>query len=151
MLPLRPLVLALPIVLASLLSHACGVTLHEKFDGTEVFKTISLSGDRTPGSQLTVHLQVTDGYPLPIHIACYYEDPNHLTDDQEKLAFAERARLIGETVLDGQPGRKPGDKHLPRQTLSFDFTAPPPGDYFLACLTPAAADNGLGMNFKVRG
>jgi hypothetical protein len=148
---LRALALAFPIVVATLFSHACGVSFKDTFDGTEVFKSISLSGDRTPGSELTIHLQVADGYPVPLQVVCYMEDPNAVTDDQDKQTFNERASIIGRRVLEPQPGRKPGDKGLDRQTLDFSFQAPPPGSYFLACLTPAAADNGLGLDFKIEG
>lgn len=136
-------------LLVALLVSACGVSFSEDYDGTETFKGISLAGERTEGSTLTVNLTITNGYPIPVRIACYWEDPDAVTDDQEKLTFQERARKIGETVLPAQPGRRPDDEDLPREALSFSFVAPPPGLYFLACLTPAAADNGLGMTFRI--
>jgi hypothetical protein len=140
---------------------ACGVSFSDSFDGTEVFKGISLGGGacsvqadvwRCPKvDQLTVDLQIADGYPVPLRIACYYEDPDTVTEDQDKLAFHERAMLAGESTVDPKEGRKPGDKHIDRELVSISFPAPPPGDYFLACLTPAAADNGLGLSFKILG
>ncbi|HEY7269742.1 MAG TPA: hypothetical protein VH951_07935 [Dehalococcoidia bacterium] len=158
---LRALTLAIPIVLASLLSHGCGVSFRDSFDGTEVFKGISISGvggdcvnrggdwQCAGVSQLTVHMTVTDGYPVPVQVACYMENPDTVTDDQEKLAFHERAPMVAEATLQPAAGAKPGDKHLQKQPLDMTFAAPPPGKYFVACVTPAAPDNGLGVNFTV--
>lgn len=137
----------MPLV-ALLFLSACGVAFSDDFDGTELFKGISLSGERVPGAELTVHLRINNGYPVPVRIGCYYEDPKTVTKEQEELAFNERATLIGETVLPAQEGRRP-DKKYPGQELSFSFAAPEAGSYFLACFTPAAKDNGLGLNFKI--
>jgi hypothetical protein len=147
---------------------ACGVTFSEDFEGTELFKSISL-GDTPPGGsqggnssctrqagvwecsgvdQLTVSFEVTNGYPVLIQVACFYEEPDALTDDQLKVAFHERATRVGEKVLMPVEGRRPDDD-VPRELLSFTFDAPPPGEYFLACLTPAAPDNGLGLGFRM--
>jgi hypothetical protein len=161
----RALLLAFPLIVASVYSHACGVAIRDSFEGTEVFKGISLSGAASAGdagcvrgssawrcsgvSQLTVHLTVTNGYPVPVQVACYLEDSNLDTELQDKIAFHERAPMVAETTLQPKPGLKPGDKHLPKEPLDMTFTAPPPGDYFIACLTPAAPENGLGLNFSV--
>jgi hypothetical protein len=128
---------------------ACGVSFRQNFEGTEVFKGISLSGDRVAGNELTVNLVVAQPYPVPVKISCYYEDYDKLTDDEKMVAFQERAPLIFETVLPPNPGSDPQDK-VERQTLSFKFTPKEHGDYFLACLTPGAAENGYGMSFKVK-
>ncbi len=143
--PLRdlPRLLFLVTLLSTL--TACGVSFHETFDGTETFKGISLAGDRSVGSELTLTVTVAQIYPVPMEIACYYEDGDHLTDDDYRVAFQERAKRIGETVL------PPASLPIERQLLTFDFSVPEPGNYFLACLTPAAADNGLGLLFTIRG
>ena len=102
------------------------------------------------GSELTLTVSVTRVYPVPVRVACFYEDDARLTADQEKLAFAERAAKIGETVLAPAVDRDPTDKEVLVEKLTFRFSVPEPGDYFLACLTPAAADNGLGLSFEIR-
>jgi hypothetical protein len=122
----------------------CGVSFHEDFDGTELFKTIWLSGDRVVDSTLTVTLTVTQTYAVPLELACYYENSDKLTDDDYRVAFQERAKRIGEAVL--EPYAPP----LEREVLTFDFSVPEPGKYFLACMTPASPDNGLGVQFTVR-
>ena len=128
---------------------ACGVSFRSEFKGTEIFKSISISGERTVGSELTLTLEVAQPYPVPVQIACYYEDDEQLTDDQQKVAFQERAPLIGQTVLPPNIGSAPQDK-VDKQRLSFRFKISQPGEYFVACITPAAAENGYGLMVKVR-
>jgi hypothetical protein len=131
-----------------LFSTACGVQFREDFDGTELFKAIDLQGERIPGSVLEVSVSVNSVYPVPVQVACFYEDGSKLTDDQYKLAFHERATSIGDEVLPATIGRKPGDD-VERRQLRFSFRVDEPGDYFVACLTPAAPDNGLGRSFTI--
>jgi hypothetical protein len=138
----------LPLVLILALT-ACGVDFKTTYDDTELFKSVSLGGDRLVNADLTLSVVVTPAYPVPVHVACYYENGDALTDDQLNRSFIERAERIGETVLPPSAGRKPDDD-VPEQTLSFHFSIPAPGEYFLACLTPAAADNGLGLLFTIR-
>jgi hypothetical protein len=128
---------------------ACGVSFRSDFNGTEVFKDISLSGDRVAGNELTLKVTVAQPYPVPLKISCYYEDYDSLSDDQKSVAFQERAPVIGETILPPNEGSNPQDK-ADKQALSFKFTPGQAGDYFVACLTPAAPENGYGMAFTVK-
>ncbi len=134
------------------LSRGCGVSFHQHFNGTETFKSFDVSGDFVAGSKLTLTTVVTQTYPVPLQISCYYEDATKLTDDQLKVALQERAAKIGETVLPAAPDRKPQDKldKSQQQTLTFDFTIADPGQYFAVCITTAAPENGYGKVFKVR-
>ena len=138
------------LVLLLLALPACGVAFRSDFEGTEVFKSISLSGDRVAGSELTLNVEVAQPYPVPLLITCYYEDPDALTEDEKNVAFQERAPVIGKTVLPAREGGDPQDK-VEKQKLSFKFKVDQPGTYFVACLTPAAAENGYGLSFTVRG
>ena len=162
------------LALASCGGRIAGVSFSEEFEGTELFKTAWLTEATTGGAgevcakegatwvcrtgmQLNVNVGITNGYPVPVRVACYYEDPDAVTEDDEKLTFAERAKLIGETVLPAQDGRRP-DTYAPKagnsnalETLSFAFPAPERGKYLLVCLTPAAADNGIALTFKIDG
>jgi len=126
----------------------CGVELKETFEGTEVFKGIALSGERVAGGELTLTLTVSQGYAVPVRIACLYENRSTRPPGWQKLAFEERATLIGETVLPAVVGSKPGDGGE-RQTFSFPFVVPEAGDYQVVCLTPAAPDNALRIEFRV--
>jgi hypothetical protein len=139
----------------------CGVAFHDKFEGTEFFKrmtvcdqagrcTTGATRQYPSGTALKIDLTVTQGYPVPVEVACYYEDESHLTDDQKQVVFHERAALAAKTVLSPATEGRPNQKHLPEQHLTFDLTIVAPGDYFLACLTPASGDNGLGVGLKIR-
>jgi hypothetical protein len=130
------------------LACGCGVRFRDDFDGTELFKSIVLQGERVAGATLEVTVGLNQAYPVPVHVACFYEDGSKLTDDQLKLAFHERATPIGEEVLPPVSGRDPGDE-VERREVSFRFRVDEPGDYFVACLTPAAPDNGLGRSFTI--
>jgi hypothetical protein len=144
---LRRLRLALPLLLL-VVSTGCGVTFSESFEGTELFKSIRLTGDLKVGSELTLTLNVNQGYPVPVQVGCYYEAGSRLTDDQLKLAFQERATFIGGEELPAALDHKPGDDVV-REDLVFKFTIDEAGEYFLACLTPAAPENGLGHLFEI--
>ena len=141
-----PVLLPLLLVLAT----GCGVSFSDGFDGTELFKDIDLAGERSVGSELTLTVSVAPVYAVPVRIACFYEDADELTDDEVRLAFEERATKIGEAVLPPAADRRPdeGDA-VPTEELRFRFAVHEPGHYFLACLTPAAADNGYGLRFEI--
>src|SRR4051812_37272462 len=102
-----PLLVALTLLL---LTTACGVAFHETFDGTEVFKSISLNGDRVPNSQLTLNLTVAQTYPVPVTVSCFYDNEDKLTDDDYRVAFQERATRIGEIVM--PPATAPIERKL---------------------------------------
>jgi hypothetical protein len=138
------------VLLALLLAlPACGVSFRSEFKGTEVFKSISVSGDRVVGSELTLNVEVAQPYPVPVEVTCYFENEDDLTDDQKMVAFQERAAKAGETVLPPTVGSNPQDK-VDKQKLTFTFTPKTAGDYFVACVTPGAADNGYGTSFTVK-
>src|SRR4051812_35409006 len=128
---------------------ACGVSFRSEFKGTEVFKSISVSGQRVVGSELTLNVEVAQPYPVPVQVSCYFENQDDLTEDQKMVAFQERAAKVGETVLPANVGSAPQDK-VDKQKLSFTFKPATPGDYFAACITPGAPDNGYGMSFTVK-
>ncbi len=134
---------------------ACGIAFSSDFDGTEVFRDFSLDspdlvdGDFPAGSPIEVSLTVNQAYPVPVAISCRYEDVD-ITDDQRKVAFNERATSVFETVLPANPGHEPGDdEDVPDQDFDFEFTVSQPGDYFIACFTVAAPENGTGRGFTV--
>jgi hypothetical protein len=134
------------------LSPVCGVAFTSHYNGTETFKSIAISGDKVVGSPLTLTLEVTQTYPVPLQITCYYEDGSKLTDDQKKVAFQERAKILGQTLLPAAPQHNPQDKidKADRQKLEFPFKVDEAGSYFAACITPAAAENGYGIAFKIK-
>jgi hypothetical protein len=143
LLPLFFFLLALP---------ACGIAFTSSDEGTELFKKLQLSGDFVVGGEMTATVDLNDAYAVPLHVACYVDRAEGLTDDEKKVSFEERARLIGEVYLDAVPGAsdlEPGDEGQKR-TLTYSFSVEEPGQHFIACITPSAPDNGLGRSFTVR-
>lgn len=146
----KPKAAAVLSLLLLLCLPACGVKFSEDFDGTELFKSIVLEGDRSPGAQLTLRLGVAQGYPVPVRFMCIYEDEDRLTEDQNRVSFFERAVVVAEEIVPPAEARTPADEGIPRREYVFSFRAPGEGSYFLACFTPAAEDNGISLTFRVR-
>ena len=143
------------LVLLLLTLPACGVMVGASSEGTEVFREFALAGDETDdgyfpeGSTIDVMLTVNQAYPVPVAVSCRYENVD-ITDDERRVAFNERAISVFETVLPANPDSEPGDDDGVRdQTFEFEFAAPEPGDYFIACSTLAAPENGIGRGFTV--
>lgn len=135
--------------LALLALTGCGVQLRDEFQPTEVFQGLEISGELRTNAPLLVTVTVSQVYPVPVRVACLYERTGALSADQRRLTFEERATRIGEAVLDAAPQAQRPPVKAPTQRLSFPFRLTEPGEYFLACITPAAADNGLGITFRV--
>jgi hypothetical protein len=146
---LRPLVLLLLSLIAALLLTACGVQFGSSFDGTQLFEELEVEGDLYANREIALIVEVNQAYSVPVRIACYYEDRENLSEDEEKVAFQERATLIAERVLPASDAESPGDD-VPNETLRFGFSIPEPGTYFAACLTPASPENGIGIDFELR-
>ena len=127
---------------------ACGVQFSSPSADTELFKSIEIEGNLAPDSILSLTISLNRSYPVPVRIACFYENPANLTKDQMALSFHERASKIGETVLTPRIKASPNDD-LELETLVFTFTIADPGDYTLACLTPASPENALGVAFSL--
>lgn len=139
----------LPLVVMLALLPACGITFGSPSSGTELFKHLELDGDLFAQRRLVLSVEVSTNYPVPVRVACYYEAPNRLSPDERKLAFHNRATVIGERVLEPVVADDASSDEI-RRTLRFAFVVRRPGEYFAACLTPAAPENGIGINFEVK-
>jgi len=143
---------ALFLILLSL--PACGIDFRSEFDGTEIFREFALDsesmrgGEFIAGTPIEVTLSANQAYPVPIAISCRYENVD-ITDDQRQVAFNERALSVFETVMEANPGHHPGETETDVRVFEFDFMVMEPGDYFVACFTVAAPENGIGRGFAV--
>jgi hypothetical protein len=142
-------------MLTVLLLPACGVVFSARFEGTEVFRELDLESesgmttDFPAASTISVTLTLKQSYPVPLAISCGYEDVD-ISDDERKVAFNERALIVFGTLLPANPESSPADhKEQSPQVLNLEFSVPDPGDYFFACFTPAAPENGIGQGFTV--
>jgi hypothetical protein len=138
------------ILFLSLLLPACGVVFIADFEGTEVFRDIEIEGDFVAGSPISVALTVRQPYPVPVAISCRFENAD-ISDDQRRVVFAERSLSVFETILEPNPGPGLGDEDVDPEDMEqrFEFTVDEPGEYFLACFTLAALENGIGQRFTV--
>ena len=122
-------------------------------EGTELIDKVELAGEFVVGGEVTVTMTINQAYPVPVHIACYVENQNLVTEDEEDVVFHERATLVGEEFLDtalsaGRPLNP--DDEVEKKIFTYRFTPETPGSYFVACITPAAPDNGIGRSFTIR-
>ena len=136
-----------------LLLPACGIDFVASEEGTELIDKVEVAGDFAAGSELTVTMTVNHAYPVPVHIACYVENQSDVTEDEKDVAFHERATLVGQEFLDTAQGTDSPlnpDDEVEKKKYSYPFTPETAGSYFVACITPAAPDNGIGRSFTVR-
>jgi len=149
-----PLALRLaPLLLLLLLLPACGIDFVASEEGTELIDKVEVAGDFVAGGDVTVTMTVNHAYPVPVHIACFVENQSEVTEDEKDVAFHERATLVGEEFLDtALSTNRPlnPDDEVEKKKFTYSFTAEGPGSYFVACITPAAPDNGIGRSFTVR-
>lgn len=138
-----------------LASPACGVQFSATFEGTEVFREFALgsddevNGEFPSGSEVDVAVTLRQAYPVPLRISCGYENVD-ITDDERKVAFNERAITVFETTLPANPEYDPPDyEDVEDQVFNFSFSEPEAGDYFIACFTVAAPENGIGRGFTI--
>jgi hypothetical protein len=132
---------------------ACGIEFVASEEGTELIDKVEVAGEFVSGGEVTVTLTLNQAYPVPVHVACYVENQSMLTEDEKDVAFHERASLIGEVYLDtalGPSGAMDPDEEVDKQVFRYPFKVERPGSYFVACITPAAPDNGIGRSFNVR-
>jgi hypothetical protein len=127
---------------------ACGISFGSDEDDSDFFEDLDLSGERLVNRELTIEVQVSNRYTVPVRIACYYERPDDLTEDQEEVGFEERGRLIGERVI--QPVSGASSDEPVELTLRFNFSLPEAGKYNAACLTPASPENAIGVTFEIK-
>jgi hypothetical protein len=137
-------------MLATLLLPACGIVFSAEFEGTEVFRDLELEGDFVAGSPISATVTLRQPYPVPLAVSCRFEDRD-ISHEQRRVAFAERALAVYETVLEPDADHHLGDEDREPVDMEhrFEFTVAEPGNYFIACFTFAAPENGIGERFTI--
>ena len=106
----------------------CGVAFSDPPQGNEFFKSLTISGDKRVGQQLTASLAVKQTYPIDVPIRCELRHSKNLVKE------------LGEQSVAADPQGNP--KVTPVVgSLSFNFTVDAPGDYGVECFTAADEDN----------
>ncbi len=128
---------------------ACGVSIGCSSNAPEFFQGIELEGDLFVNRPLTLSVTVTNAIPMPVRIACYYEDRTVPFAEERNLTLMERGLLIGERLLEPSEDADAATDAQQR-TLSFTFSVPDPGIYDAGCTTPAAPENIVKLEFELR-
>jgi len=106
----------------------CGVAFSDPPQGNEFFKSLSISGDRRVGEQLTAAVAVKQSYAIAVPIRCELRQNKKLV------------KALGEETVAPYPNGNP--KVTPvAETVSFDFTVDSPGEYVVECFTSSDEDN----------
>ncbi len=114
----------------------CGVSFSSAPDGTEFFKSLTVSGRMTAGAPLTAALTYEQNNPVATEIKCEVRQGKNLV------------KGIGSATAAFHPLGGPQATPFPGN-FSFDFDIDKPGSYKLECFTPADEDNFILKNFKL--
>lgn len=129
-----------PVAVLSLLGvliAGCGVSFSSPPDGTEFFKSLTISGELTAGSPLTAAVEYEQNNPVLTEIQCEIRQDKTLV----KAIGSEKAALhpLGGPTATAFPGN-----------FSLDFSLDQPGTYKAECFTPADQDNFILKTFTIR-
>ena len=115
----------------------CGVAFSDPPQGNEFFKSLSISGDKRVGQQLTATVAVKQSYATAVPIRCELRRNKSLV------------KALGEESVPAYPGGNPKVTPI-AATVSFDFTVDSPGDYVVECFTTSDEDNYIlkGLTIK---
>jgi hypothetical protein len=163
---------------AAALTVACGVTLGSGTPESELFQRLTVTGDFTPGAQLTLKLDYSQVYPAAYRIACDLLEPGRPTPTPPavptlplgakpsptvpRIPKPETTPVnrvleilnvpIGENGLRATPtSDRPFDDVTPvLESLTATFTAPEPGRYIVRCYTPVDDNNQVRKTIRIR-
>jgi hypothetical protein len=114
----------------------CGVSFSSAPDGTEFFKSVTVSGELTAGAPLTAAVTYEQNNPVETTIKCEVRQGKNLVKE------------IGSAKAPLHPLGGPEATPFPGN-FSFDFNVAEPGSYKLECFTPADEDNFIIKDFKL--
>ena len=127
----------LPFVAVCALFAGCGVSFRNGEEGTEFFKSLTVTGDLTVGLALTASVTYEQSNPVPVVIAC------------ELRLGKEVVRSLGSETVPFLPVGGPKATPFPGN-YSMDFWVDKPGTYKASCYTPLDEDNYINRTFTIR-
>lgn len=131
----RPLV-PLTLLVAGLLTAACGVSFSESPPESELFTDLTVVGEPVVLEPVTAVLEYDQVYPVPVKVKCYLIRP-------------DRARwLVAKETIAANPDDSPEPEGI-AGTFSFRFLVSKPGKHYVDCLTPEDASNVISAGFEV--
>lgn len=105
-------------------------------NGTEFFKSLTITGDLAAGAPLTAAVGYDQNNPVPVVIKCEIRQGKNLVKELG-------GELAPELPLGGPKATPfPGN-------FSFDFVMEQPGTYKAECFTPADEDNYILKTFTI--
>ena len=126
----------LPLVLCCALFAACGVRFSSGDEGTEFFKSLTVTGPLKAGATLTGSVFYAQRNPIDVQVSCELRQGKQLV------------KPIGLQNVPALPGG--GPEATPTSgRYTFDFTVDAPGTYKAECFTPADEDNFILRTFTV--
>jgi hypothetical protein len=114
----------------------CGVSFREGEEGTEFFKSLTVTGDRTAGAVMTASVTYEQANPRPVAIHC------------ELLQGNEPVQNLGSETVPIKPLGGPKATPFPGN-FSMDFIVAEPGTYKVSCFTPLDEDNFINRAFTI--
>ncbi|MEX2247877.1 MAG: hypothetical protein WEC75_14475 [Dehalococcoidia bacterium] len=127
----------LALALSAALLAGCGVGFAGGPQGTEFFKSLTVTGHKQTGAPLTAAVTYEQNYPLDVPIQCELRRGKALI------------KLIGGATAPPYPDGTPEKTPFPGN-FSFDFTVEEAGHYKVQCYTTADDDNFIEEEFDVR-
>lgn len=159
--------------LALALLTSCGITLSSGEEESEVFKSLTLTGDFRPEGEITIRLAYENPYTRKLRVQCDLIDPagraaspSLATDTPEPLVRATPTSppiprpspttegyvrlVLNQEIAENPEGGAAGRVTPVVGVLEGDFKAPlEPGDYRVRCFTIADQDNEITERFTV--
>ena len=127
----------LPLLAVCALFAGCGVSFRDAKQGTEFFKSLTVTGELTVGTPLTAAVTYEQANPVPVGIKCELRQGKDLVRD------------LGSEMAPFLPAGGPKATPFPGN-FSIDFTVDKPGTYKAECFTPYDEDNYILRTFTVR-
>jgi hypothetical protein len=128
--------LTLLLALSCAIFAGCGVKFSDPPEGTEFFKSLSVTGKMQAGASLTATVEYAQHNPVVTDIRCEIRQGKTLVKD----VGTQRAPL--------HPAGGPDATPFPG-TFSYDFVIDQPGTYKAECFTPADEDNFIIKTFTL--
>jgi hypothetical protein len=159
------LVSALLVVLVT----ACGITLSSGEEETEIFKRLTIEGNRRLAENLTMRLEYSQPYNTEIGVVCELlaAHPPRATalattptpqgtptvppiPRPEPTSEGWQANLLDQRLPSNEHGGLVGEVTPVTGVLEAGFFAPVlPGDYEVRCYTPDAPENEISQEFTI--
>ncbi|MBI5283616.1 MAG: hypothetical protein HY874_00840 [Chloroflexi bacterium] len=127
----------LPLLAVCALFAGCGVSFRDGDEGTEFFKSLTVTGSLTAGVPQTASVTYEQANPVHVEVKCELRQGREFVKD------------LGYETVQFLPVGGPEATPFPGN-FSLDFTVDEPGTYKASCFTPLDEDNYINRTFTIR-